>query len=340
MKSLINIYIDFTKKNIKKYMKMIFERKYNEDVTNEFIKTYINARYYNITNTEKNIRTFYQRILEELNIKADRLNSRSDIEDKEIIEQEKNIFEYILFFDNVRDVENVKEFENIRDVVKKIGDIRNKELNMKNSEAFEEKLYTQVMDDILEKEIFLEKAGDSSDFSLEFSKNKDLKDLYSVTLNYNIKMPMQYSEDAIEKVYNSGLIAEEKLKVEYNLLTVVAVRDILNGEFKDKYIVEISISLLKKRTKLDGILSILDNQALQDKIYINIMYEDYEKYKKIILECINKGYNFTITLDNSLKDAEEVEKLKMFKLILVPENLNVYKNVMKKQEVLKNIINK
>lgn len=340
MKSLVNIYIDFTEKNIKRYMRLIFEKKYDEDVVSEYIKTYINIRYYNIANSEKQIRTFYQRILEELDIKANRLKNRSDIENKEIIEYVKIIFEYILFFDNVRSVENVKEFDNIRDIVKKIAEIRKNEFNIRNSDTFEEKLYSQVMDDMLEKEIFLEKAGDCSDFALEFEKNKLENDIYFVRLNYNIKMPIQYSEEAIEKVYNSGIIAEEKLKVEYNLLSVVAIRDILNGEFRDRYIAEFSMSLLKKKTKLEGIISILNNQALQDKIYINIMYEDYNSCKKTILEYINKGYNFTVTLDNSLKEAEDIEKLKMFKLILVPENLKIYKSVMKKREVLKNIINK
>ena len=82
---------------------------------------------------------------------------------------------------------------------------------------------------------------------------------------------MQYSQEAANKVYNSGNVAENKLVIEYVLLSVVAIRDILNGNFKDKYIVEFSNTLLKKSQKLESVLAIIDNQELQDKIFIIII---------------------------------------------------------------------
>ena len=38
---------------MKKYMRIIYSQYYNEEIVGEYLKTYVNARYYNIQNTEK-----------------------------------------------------------------------------------------------------------------------------------------------------------------------------------------------------------------------------------------------------------------------------------------------
>ena len=85
-------------------------------------------------------------------------------------------------------------------------------------------------------------------------------------------MPMQYSESAIEKLFTEGIVEEDKMQVEYMLLSLISVRDIISGSFKDIYVAEFAEPLFKKKTKLDGILSIIDHQALQAKIYLNLDY--------------------------------------------------------------------
>ena len=44
---------------------------------------------------------------------------------------------------------------------------------------------------------------------------------------------MQYSDSAINKVFTEGIIAEDKLQIEYILLSTVAIRDIINGNFNN-----------------------------------------------------------------------------------------------------------
>ena len=248
MKNIMDMYIGYTEKIIKKYMKMVFDRKYNDEVVEELIKTYINARYYNIVHSEKKARAFYLRIIDELNYKADILRNRSTIENKEIIDNVVQIFNYIFFFDNVRNVGNVKNYTDLKDVVKELVNVRKEKFKIKTVEDFEEKLYKEILDNMLEKEIFLEKL-DCEDFVLQIERNKSNPDLYFAKLDHSIKMPMQYSEEAIEKVFNTGIIAEDKLRIEYILLSVIALRDILNGEFKDTYVAEFTSTLLKKKRK-------------------------------------------------------------------------------------------
>ena len=103
---------------------------------------------------------------------------------------------------------------------------------------------------MIEKELFLDKF-DTDEFALQFENSKGKDDVYFVSLEQKVKMPMQYSEAAIEKVYNEGIVAEDKLQVEYILLSVVIISDIVNGNFDDTYIAEFASSLFKKKQKLD-----------------------------------------------------------------------------------------
>ena len=120
-------------------------------------------------------------------------------------------------------------------------------------------------------------------------------------------------------------------------MSVVSIRDIINGNFKDSYIAEFTSSLFKKKQKMNGILALISNQALQEKINLNIKYSDYIKNQKSVLDYTKLGYNFVITLDDLVKSVEDVEKLKMFKLVIAPKELVLYKEL-KKDNSLINVI--
>lgn len=346
MKNLMDSYLNFTEKRIKKYMKMAYSQYYNEEIVSEYLKTYINARYYNIRNTDKPARAFYLRILDELDFKERILinKNEAETEDREeraqnlkVINNVKEVFAYILFFDNVRKVENFKKIDNIKEIIKKIIETTSSEFDIKFSKDIEDKFHKEVTSDMLEKDLFLDKfETDEFVINLETCEQKD--DLYFATLNHSIKMPMQYSDAAIEKVFTEGIVAEDKLQIEYILLSLISVRDIISGNFDDTYIAEFASSLFKKKTKLDSILSLIDNQALQHKISLNIDYEDYIKNAKTILGYTADGFNFVITLDKTVKSVEDVEKLKMFKIVIAPKKLEIYKELKQNKALFKNVI--
>lgn len=335
MNNLMDTYLKFTEKKIKKYMKIVFSVNYDEEIIEEFLRTYINARYYNVQNSEKPARAFYMRILDELEYKEDMLMEKCDAEAESLDEKQsrlnlihsiKEAFGYVLFFDNVRNIENFKTIDSLHEIIEKMLESVEKDFDIKNPKDVEEKLYQEVKSDMIEKDIFLDKF-ETDEFSLVFENANFDENFYFVELEHNIKMPMQYSESAINKVFTEGIIAEDKLQIEYILLSTVAIRDIINGNFKDCYIAEFETSLFKKKQKLNGILALIENQALQEKINLNIKYADYIKNQKSVLEYIKRGFSFVITLDDTLKNAEDVEKLKMFKLVIVPEELKIYKEI-------------
>ena len=346
MKNLMDMYLSFTEKKVRKYMKLIYGEIYDEQIVNEYLKTYINARYYNIQNSEKTSRAFYLRILNELDYKKDVLikrnekeaESREEKEEKtKIINNVNEAFSYILFFDDVRNVDNFKKINGLQEITKKMVDIVNSEFEIKKAKEKQELLYKEVKSDILEKEVFLEKF-ETEDFSINFENCEQAEDLYFAKLDHNINMPIQYSDTIIQKVFSEGIIAEDKLQVEYILLSLISIRDIIEGNFKDMYIAEFTETLFKKKTKLDSILTLIGNQALQAKIIININYSDYIENQKTILEYISKGYEFLITLDNSIKSVEDVKGLKMFKFVVAPQNLVLHKALKQNKNILNNVI--
>lgn len=348
MKNIMDMYLNFTEKKIKKYLRMAYSQYYNEEIISEYLKTYINARYYNIQNTEKPARAFYLRIQDELNYKAEILIKRNEeeTEDREekaenfkIINNVKEVFSYILFFDNVRNVGNFKKINSLKEIISKMMETVTSEFKVKTSKDIEENLYKEISSDMIEKDLFLEKF-ETDEFIIELESCEQREDFYFARLEHNVKMPVQYSETAIEKVFSEGIVAEDKLQVEYMLLSLISMRDIINGDFKDCYIAEFTSTLFKKKSKLDSILTIIENQALQAKIHINIDYSDYIKNQKSILEYTNKGYDFVITLDNTIKSVEDVEKLKMFKIVIAPKNLVLYKELKQNKAILNNVIYK
>ena len=345
MNSLMDSYLNFTEKKIKKYMKLIFATYYDEEIVDEFLRTYINARYYNVQNTDKPARAFYLRILDELEYKEDLLMEKCEEEAESLDEKQaklnkihkvKEVFGYVLFFDNVRNIENFKSIDSLKEIIEKIIDLVNSDYEIKNPKDVEDKLYKEVKSNMIDKDVFLEKF-ETDEFSLSFEATEFNEDFYNVKLQHNVKMPMQYSEEAIEKVFTEGIIAEDKLQIEYILLSTIAIRDIVNGNFKDAYIAEFEPSLFKKKQKLNGILDLISNQALQEKINLNISYSDYKKNQKNVLDYTSKGYNFVITLDEAVKSVEDVEKLKMFKLVIAPKDLVLYKQI-KEDNSLTNVM--
>ena len=346
MKNLMDVYLSFTERKIKKYMKLIFNQYYDEKKVNEYLRTYINARYYNIINIEKPARAFYLRILDELDYKEDTLMEKCEKEAESLSEKQqrlkvistvKEVFGYILFFDNVRNIENFKTIGSIKEIVAKALAVASEAYGFKVPKDAEDKIYKEIKSDLLSKDLFLDKF-DTDEFMLNFENSELRDDLFFVELLYNVKMPMQYSSQAVAQVFSEGIIAEDKLQVEYLLLSIIVIRDIVNGSFKDTYIVEFAPTLFKKKQKLDSLLSIIDNQALQSEISLNIMYSDYIKNKKSVFEYTKKGFNFTITLDNSIQSIEDVEELKMFKIVIAQKNLVLYRDLKKNKTLFTNVV--
>ena len=307
--NIMNKYIEITKKQISTYLKLVFEKQYNKRYNDIYTEKYINSRYYNFFNDNDENTTIRKIVLEELRKTQEYLIS-TDLQEKEIIEKIHIFFCYFLYFDDVVYCQDVK----IK--ISQIAKLRKKILN-KECEEFEENLYREMITLNDEKEKLLSNF-DTDEFSLKIKNYKTVKNIYRVILKQNIKFPIEYSELAVNKVFNVGIINEDKLIIEYYLITVQIIKDIIRQNFKKQYIVEFAETLLSKPKKILGILNVIDNSAIQDKISLKVRYEYYLENKEKIYELMREGYRFAIILDNSFEvDYKNMENLKMFKYVLL-----------------------
>ena len=323
---------EIVKDKIIKYMKLIFDYKYDRKICGRFIDSYIKIRYNNYSNIDKEMReniSLRQRILEALQ-STQKILIEDYPEDTVLIKDMHMFFYYILYFDGV------VYYKNIEDKIDKIDKMRRKVLN-RNNETFKEELRNLLQEFETKEEEFFDRFR-TKEFELKISEyNK--KSVFRVNVKANIKFPELYSEIAIKKAFNTGLVKEEKLYIEYYLIALKIIIDLKKLNFKRQYIAEFSDTLLKKDKKIKGVLNIINNEAIQDKLSLKIKYEKYKEFEQEIEDLIKSGFHIAIILDNSFEvNYYNIEKLNMFSYVIVNESLENYDEIMNYRNSIRNLI--
>ena len=323
-------YLDILRKYIPKYMKTILGYKYNAEICEKFIEKYIQTRYYNYFSIQDDSLSLRKKIMQDLKkLALDLIKENPDMEKE--INISAVFFYYILYFDNIILAKSIeKKIENIEKLRKKL-------LN-KQDEFFKNELYDIVSNWNKEKLDELEKY-ESKEFELKITPFKDIKNVSNVKLEQNIKFPYIFSEFALDNAFSSGIINEDKLYVEYYLISVKIIKDIIRQNFKRQYIVEFADSLLEKNKKIKGILNIIENPAIQDKLSLKLRYEKYLAYKDEIHELLRSGVKIAIIIDDSFEmEYSNIEKLNMFSYVLVDKEYKRYNEVLEYKNTIKNLI--
>ena len=327
MNNIVQKHISDTQKRFKKYFSMILKSKYDREVADELIQAYIDSRYYNyeVNNT---IRIFHRRIYEAIKVKAETL--RAKLPDKiDIIDYTQELFQYFFYFDYVR--KNVE----ISKVIKLISEKREKKYNLRNPDTKNFiKEFSNLVESDLNKINHLLKLYDSTkDFEITLKKLDDT--MYRVKLLYNFDFPEIFSKEIIEETFETDVIGEDRLFVEYPMIANEVLKEILNGNFSRIYVVDFATSLLKKKKKLEQLLEILENQAAQDKIYFEIKFEDFVKNKKEVFEIIKRGFKFALVTNSEMPKftKDELQITEVFGCILADTN-DVNKKRYKNDKIL------
>lgn len=327
--NLANEYIELTKKEIIEYLKLVFGNKFNRKYCDIYIKKYIDIRYYNFYDYDTS-RTLRKKILDNLRDLAEELVI-DDIQNRTIIDNTCLFFYYILYFDNViisKDIE--KTIEKIEKLRKRILDVED--------ESFTKELYRIVKEYKTKKEKLLGKI-ESDEFFIKLTNYPKKLNVYRVNLKYNLKFPLIYSEFAINKAFNTGLINEDRLLIEYYLVAKKALEDVLKQNFTKQYVLEFTDKLLTKPNKLKNLLNIIDNTAIKDKVSIKIKYEFFIDNKEKIYELIKEGFKITLILDNSFKvNYKTIDTLEVFKYVILNKDLKKYNEIINYKQNIKNII--
>lgn len=304
LKSIKECYIQFLKEILGKY--------YNKNLILSFLNEYINIRYYNLNeikfkSLEKNIKYY-------LNEKA--LNFINDY-DKTLVENNYYFFWYICYLDNIVECPSNKI------LINKIMLDRQEKLSLEND-----------IIDILEKIIknihkiqndFFSKY-ESNTFSLKISKT-NLKNVYFTNINYDIAFPKIYSNYSINKVYNSSIITEDMHFILYNMISVLILKNVINNNFDEFYIVTFPLSIILKKDKLNRLINVLRSDIIKNNIVINIKYEDYLNNKDLIDSYIKEGFKFSLELDDKFEfNDNNLIWLEIFSYVYGTQNSLIDKN--------------
>lgn len=327
--NVLEKYIEITTKEINEYMKLIFENMYLKRISDKYIEAYLDVRFYNFYHKDENL-TFRKNFMNAIKQAEQRILMQYP-DDKKIIENMAIFYYFILYFDKISYRKGIEEN------IDKLYKLRMRLLK-KQDEEFKEKFYKTYQKYVEEKEQFILKF-ETEKFFLKIAEYKNAKNVNRVILKYNIKFPRIYSNWALEKTFSSGLICEDKLNVEYSLISALVIKDIMRGNFKKQYIVEFEPSLLKKSKKLKSILNIINNPAVQDKISLKIKYQDFEENKEEIYELMRSGFRFAIIVDDTMDTSyATLQKLNVFSYILISSELRRYEAIMDDKVILRNII--
>lgn len=328
--NIMNEYIELTKKQINEYMKLVFEEKYNQTYCNLFSERYINIRYFNYYENEYHEST-RKKILEHLKKVGEEIII-NNIQDRELIETMRVFFYYVLYFDNV------VYYKDLKQKIAKINKVKKRVFNTETYD-FEEKLYQKMQEIMNEKEELIKRFS-SEEFYIKLTNYPDKLKVYRVNLKFqNIKFPLEFSDFAINKAFQIGLVSEDKLVIEYYLVVLQILKDVLKLNFKKKYVLEFAETLLKKPKKIRSFLNIINNPIIQEKISLKIKYEEFLKNSETVFELMREGYKITVILDNSFEpNFKNIESLQMFEFVIINRNLKNYEEIINNIDNLHNII--
>lgn len=325
IKNIVDRYIDIVKDEFKEYSKLILGRNFDSEIFNNFLEDYIDARYYNFIDDE-NIRTFRDKIIKVIFDKQNVLEIKRP-HDKELIEQEAEIFKNLLIFDSVSAVKSEESAINSLNEIY----MKNNTRDGFKSRFIEKNVYYE------NKRNELKEKYENEVFFLKY-KRLDLN-IYYADIGYRIKFPKMYNEEFIKNTFNSGITNEDKLQVEYSMLSKEILNEILVHNFKRKYIVDLPETLMDKDKKIKSILNIINSSAIQEKLSLLISNKVFTSKRNAVYALMQKGYKFSLYIDNSFKaDVENIERLKMFEFVILDEEVKNYKEIKEKINNTKNLI--
>lgn len=299
--NIIKEYTDFLEKNLKKIAKLVLDRYYSEEQFLGLLTVYIKTRYYDALDRKSKSPYFNTKMY--MKDELTKLRNQKKAEDSVI-----KIYEEILNYElnNYTAKDLINSTEKYRQALK-----------IKNPNLTEE--ITNIYNRMSNKKKDIKKTFLSNDFSCHYEET-NIHKVYDVSLDYWFQIPKLYSDYAIERVYNTDTINEDKLYIEYYMVTSRLLTEITNFDFSNNYLIEFAYTLFSKELKLNKLLNTISNDICKEKINLKINYTDYKKHREKIVKLINNGYNFALKIDDTYTNSEDTKFItSIFKYIIIEE---------------------
>ena len=306
--NVLEEYIKFEKKNISTFAKEVLTEEYFDDeLFEKLLNSYVSVRYYGfyIDHSKK----LEESILEELKKATAKIAQGADEETKTKIKNMYLMFGYIMAYDGVLP-------ENDKKLVSSLCNFRIKLFSICDM------IFPENMNKLLSKT--KKKRKDFYNFfkSNEFSlkrKTTSKDNVYRLIMKYKIKFPKLYSEYAIDRVFYSGTINEDRLQVMYYLVGNIIMKDINKCIYDNYYLIDFASSLFENKDKLETLIKIIDNDAFKSQSIFIVTYNDFAKYGTNIKEMIKEGYKFALNVGEEDISGDPL-LFELFEYILVPQD--------------------
>ena len=303
-RNIVNDYIDYDKKYLREYINIITEKKLNDKICDMIIDTYVNVRYFDMyEHIKKNpIDDIEYYVINHFKKYYDDKNREKNVP---LIASALIIIRYVFLIEKY--AKNKKASKNLENFEKKLVSKYDKvKVNISN-------LMKIIKENTVKKERFITKLS-SNTFSVIKSET-NIKNVYDSFMENSIRIPDLYSEVAINRVYNSGIIYEDRMLVFYTLITREILIDMVNYNYNNHYLVSFPHSLIDKKNKLINLFKIIDLDYLKEKVVLEVTFSDYLDKKDSYDALIHDGYSLAVELDTDIND--KVTLLNIFSYIIV-----------------------
>ena len=228
-KNIIDKFISIKVEELNEIINVITEEEkiqVNEPtIKNKLMSSYIESRFYNyygdidVSNNKKQSLKIQKHMEEIANIMKKKYKG-SDTKYSEKVDKFLNIFKVIVNLEEAKDSisdKKAKEEFYKRELTKygKIAGYNNTKIKNSISDIMKiQRNYIGIVD-------YLLKKIETNMFELQFNKLKVDKNMYGLSLEHNITFGKVYSDYIIDKTYNEGVVAENKIIILLNLLNML-----------------------------------------------------------------------------------------------------------------------
>ena len=317
--NIVKDYIDYDKKFINEYIDIITEKKLNSKICDMIIDTYINVRYYDLYEHVKKypIDNIEHYVTENFKRQFNDKNKEKNIP---LVIDALIVLRYVTLYEKY--CKNKSALKQLTSYEEKLKD------KYDDTKILISSLIKSIKDNTHKKEKYLSGLL-SNDFNV-VKEETSMKNVFDLSFQNSVKIPDLFSEIAIDRVYNNGVIYEDKMLVFYLLTTREILVDMENFNYDNKYLVDFPNSLIGKRNKLIALLKIIDTDYVKERMILKVFYSEYIDKKDDYDKLIHDGYSLAIIIDGNIENS--LVLLKVFTYIIVydkqqEKELNDFDNV-------------
>ncbi len=308
---MLNYYLLFLSKNLHNLVHEVVPSFYSEELFEIFLKEYINIRFYNYYDDELSMEEKIEKYLNRIFLKL----IKDYPSEEEKLTNMYMSFSYLMLIDNQSSLSDDTVIGLITDYRKDIG--------LEDNKIFPRSIKKQI-------ESFKNKKKELLDYFLtdKFSvveNNTSNNSIIDIKMNYNIEFPEIYSKSAIDEIYNSTPVSEERMLVIYSLVIPKIIMDLDNYIYDRYYLVDFSCEIFNNNELLEKVKKFTVNDIFKFRVVFKIEYDDYSKHSASIKEMIKDGYMFAIKIDDEVELINNM-LLNLFKYILIDSN-SIHKDV-------------